>query len=133
MHFMLQKEVVDRMAAPPGSRTYGRLSIMIQYHCKVESLFNVAPESFDPPPKVESSIVRLTPHTSKPIEVNDYGLFSRLVTQAFSLRRKTLRNALKNYLTEEQIISCDVDPKQRPEHIDIDSFARMSNIIINQE
>jgi len=131
MHFMLQKEVVERMAASPGSRDYGRLSIMIQYHCMVESLFNVGPESFDPPPKVESSIVRLTPHKIKPVKVKNYTIFSQLVAQAFSLRRKTLRNALKKSLTEEQIIACDVDPKLRPEMVDIGGFARLSNATVD--
>jgi len=133
MHFMLQKEVVERMAAVPGSRDYGRLSIMIQYHCQVEALFHVGPESFDPPPKVTSSIVRLTPHKDRPVQITDYALFRRVVAQAFSLRRKTLRNALKNYISEEQIISCDIDPKLRPELIDLAGYARMSNFISNNE
>jgi len=132
MHFMLQKEVVKRMAAASGDRNYGRLSIMIQYHCQVESLFEVGPESFNPPPKVDSAIVRLKPHTTKPVEVADYKLFSQLVTQAFSLRRKTLRNALKNFISAEQLLGCDVDPTLRPEQLDIHSFARISDFITDQ-
>ncbi|NOY67758.1 MAG: 16S rRNA (adenine(1518)-N(6)/adenine(1519)-N(6))-dimethyltransferase RsmA [Gammaproteobacteria bacterium] len=133
MHFMLQKEVVNRMASPPGSKAYGRLSVMIQYHCEVQSLFDVNPESFDPPPKVNSSIVQLKPHNTKPVRVKNYASFSHLVTQAFSFRRKTLRNALKNLLTEDQIKSCDVDPKLRPELIDVKSFARLSDLASEQE
>jgi 16S rRNA (adenine1518-N6/adenine1519-N6)-dimethyltransferase len=129
MHFMLQKEVVMRMAAAPGSKVYGRLSVMMQYYCEVEAVFDVAPESFNPAPKVESSIVRLIPHKQHPVEIADYQTFSRLVTQAFSMRRKTLRNAIKNFLTAEQIEHCKVDPKQRPEVIDMAAYARLSNCI----
>jgi len=131
MHFMLQKEVVMRMAAMPGSKAYGRLSVMIQYYCEVEAVFDVGPESFTPAPKVESSIVRLIPHRHHPVQVTDYRTFSQLVTQAFSMRRKTLRNALKNFLTAEQIEQCEVDPKQRPEVIDMAAYARLSNCLSN--
>jgi len=129
MHFMLQKEVVDRMAAEPGSKRYGRLSIMTQYHCAVEPLFNVAPGSFNPPPKVQSSIVRLIPHTQKPVTVSDYKLFAQIVNQAFSLRRKTLRNALKTIINEQGLIDCDVDPTKRPETISLKAFARISDYV----
>ena len=127
MHFMLQREVVERMAALPGNKDYGRLSIMIQYHCQVEPVLDVGPESFTPAPKVESSIVRLTPHRIKPVHVDDFSCFSKLVAQAFTMRRKTLRNALKNLLSAEQIESCGVDPKLRPDVIDIGAYARLAN------
>lgn len=128
MHFMLQKEVVERMAASPGCKEYGRLSIMTQYYCVVEPVFDVRPESFKPAPKVDSSIVRLTPHLVKPVEVDDFRCFSQLVTQAFTMRRKTLRNAMKNMLSEDQIKSCEVDPTLRPDTIDIAAYARLSNL-----
>jgi 16S rRNA (adenine1518-N6/adenine1519-N6)-dimethyltransferase len=127
MHFMLQREVVERMAALPGNKDYGRLSIMIQYYCQVEPVLDVGPESFTPPPKVESSVVRLTPHRIQPYHVDDFSSFSKLVAQAFTMRRKTLRNALKNLLSTEQIESCAVDPKQRPDMIDIEAYARLGN------
>ncbi len=127
MHFMLQREVVERMAAMPGNKDYGRLSIMIQYYCQVEPILEVGPESFTPPPKVDSSVVRLTPHKIKPVKVDDFFSFSKLVAQAFTMRRKTLRNALKNLLSAEQIASCDVDPGDRPDVIDINAYARLAN------
>jgi 16S rRNA (adenine1518-N6/adenine1519-N6)-dimethyltransferase len=127
MHFMLQREVVERMAARPGNKDYGRLSIMIQYYCQVEPILDVGPESFTPAPKVDSSIVRLTPHRIKPVHVDDFSCFSKLVAQAFTMRRKTLRNALKNLLNAEQIAACGVDPQQRPDVIDIDAYARLGN------
>ncbi len=127
MHFMLQKEVVERMAAGPGNKDYGRLSIMIQYYCQVESVLDVGPESFSPAPKVDSSIVRLVPHRVKPVQVDDFHSFSKLVAQAFTMRRKTLRNALKDLLSAEQISACDVDPQLRPDAIDLDAYARLAN------
>jgi len=133
MHFMLQKEVVMRMASPPGSKQYGRLSVMTQYYCEVDPVFDVSPESFSPAPKVDSSIVRLIPHTEHPVAVKDFANFSKLVTQAFSMRRKTLRNAIKHFLTETQIEACDIDPSQRPEVIDMASYARLSNLIPDSE
>ena len=129
MHFMLQKEVVDRMAATPGSKRYGRLSIMTQYHCEVEPLFDVAPGSFNPPPKVKSSIVRLIPHAKKPVTVTDYLQFAHIVNQAFSLRRKTMRNALKTIISEQGLNDCDIDPTKRPETISLKEFATISDYI----
>ena len=131
MHFMLQKEVVDRMAAAPGSRAYGRLTVMIQYHCQVEPLFEVAPESFSPAPKVDSAIVRLIPYTQKPCPAKNHKHLARLVNQAFSLRRKTLRNAVKTLLDEEQIIRCDIDPKLRPEMLSLEQFVSLSNLMVD--
>ena len=93
MHFMLQKEVVDRMAAGPGSKVYGRLSVMLQAYCRVESLFDVPPAAFRPPPKVDSAVVRLVPLPPAEIGIADPGLFARVVRDAFGQRRKTLRNA----------------------------------------
>lgn len=129
MHFMLQKEVVDRMAAGPGDKTYGRLSVMIQLRCQVIPLFDIGPGAFQPPPKVQSSLVRLCPYTTLPVAVDDLQLLGRLVTQAFGRRRKTLRNALRGLLDAEQIRSTGIDPGQRPECLDLKEFAALSNLL----
>jgi len=129
MHFMLQKEVVDRICAKPGSKKYGRLSIMMQYHCATELLFDVPPESFDPAPKVMSAIVRLVPHQQPPVEVHDVARLNRVVTEAFSQRRKTLRNSLKKLIAEEDIAALNIDPALRAETISLNDFARLSNLL----
>ncbi len=127
MHFMLQKEVVDRICASPGSKKYGRLSVMIQYYCQAECLFDVAPESFDPIPQVTSAIIRLQPHASPPVKVNDKALLNKVVAQAFSQRRKTLRNSLKTLVSEEVIVKLGIDPSARAETISLQDFANLSN------
>jgi 16S rRNA (adenine1518-N6/adenine1519-N6)-dimethyltransferase len=129
MHFMLQKEVVDRICAVPGSKKYGRLSVMMQYHCATELLFDVPPESFEPAPKVMSAIVRLIPHQTPPVQVNDMVKLNRVVTQAFSQRRKTLRNSLKKIIDENAIIDLNIDPTSRAEVLTLDEFARLSNLL----
>ena len=127
MHFMLQKEVVERMAAGSGSRTYGRLSVMLQVRCRVERLFAIGPGAFRPPPKVESAFVRLVPHREPPWPVKDLGLFSRLVSQAFSQRRKTLRNSLKGLLPPGALESCGIDPGARAEQLSPQQFVALAN------
>jgi len=129
MHFMLQKEVVERMAATPGGGQSGRLTIMVQYRCKVEKLFIVPPESFDPQPKVESAIVRLTPFAELPFIARNEKNLASLVTQAFSQRRKTLRNCLKTLLDVEQIESVAIDPKRRPETLSVEEFVNLANLL----
>ncbi len=129
MHFMLQKEVVDRICALPGSKKYGRLSVMMQYYCRPELLFEVPPESFDPIPQVMSAIVRLVPHRQAPVAVNDVSKLNRVVTQAFSQRRKTLRNSLKKLIAEEDIAALGIDPTLRAESISLTDFARLSNLL----
>lgn len=129
MHFMLQKEVVDRITAQPGSKTYGRLSVMVQYHCNTEYLFYVGPEAFSPPPKVDSAVLRLQPWQQKPYLANDLKLLSQVVTQAFSMRRKTLRNTLKKLLTVEQIKRAGVDPTLRPENLSVKHYVDLSNLL----
>lgn len=131
MHFMLQREVVQRMVAEPGSKTYGRLSVMLQSQFGAVSLFDVSPDAFDPAPKVWSAIVRLTPLHKQP-DIQDAGQFERVVTQAFSQRRKTLRNSLRNLLTAEQIEQAGCDPGGRPETVSVAQFACLSNLIIEQ-
>ncbi|NOR69918.1 MAG: 16S rRNA (adenine(1518)-N(6)/adenine(1519)-N(6))-dimethyltransferase RsmA [Methylomarinum sp.] len=129
MHFMLQKEVVDRICAEPGTKKYGRLSVMIQYFCETELVFDVPPESFDPIPKVMSSIVKLTPHQKPPVEIESIKKLNKVVTTAFSQRRKTIRNSLKKLITEEQIIELDINPTLRAESISLAEFARLSYLI----
>lgn len=129
MHFMLQKEVVKRMTAQPGSGAYGRLGIMVQYYCQTEDLFEVPPTSFDPPPKVDSAIVRLVPHKTLPFVANNVKTLESLVNAAFQQRRKTLRNTLKQILTEEQLAQMPVDLSLRPENISIEDYVKMSNIL----
>ncbi len=129
MHFMLQKEVVDRICAAPASKKYGRLSVMMQYYCLPELLFEVPPESFDPVPQVTSAIIRLVPHRQPPVAVNDIAKLNRVVTQAVSQRRKTLRNSLKKLIEEEDIVALGIDPTLRAESISLAEFARLSNLL----
>ncbi len=126
MHFMLQLEVVERLAAKPGSKIYGRLSVMAQYYTQVEQLFSVPPGAFNPPPKVYSAVVRLTPHKEGQLGVGSTTHFERLVMQAFSQRRKTLRNTLKKIVSEQDFIKADVDPSRRCETLELEEFAALS-------
>ncbi len=127
MHFMLQKEVVDRLAAGKGEDAYGRLSIMVQYHCKVTSLFDVPPQAFYPPPQVDSSVVRLIPHRELPYLAKDYNHFANLVKLAFSYRRKTLRNCLKTIMSDTDWGKTDIDAHLRPEQLNVGDYVRLSN------
>jgi len=129
MHFMLQKEVVDRMAAAPGSRTYGRLSVMTQFRADVMPLFDVLPESFSPVPRVCSSIVRLQPLQEPPVDAGSFENMSKVVTAAFSMRRKTLRNSLRDVLSEDQILSAGIDPGQRAEQLSLSQFAALARAL----
>jgi len=128
MHFMLQKEVVDRMCAGAGSPDYGRLSVMVQFYCEVQKLFDVGAGAFTPPPKVESSIVRLRPHAPGTFDV-DQNTLQKLVSQAFSQRRKTLRNSLKTWFTAEQIQAIGIDPGIRPEQLDLAAFINLARAV----
>jgi 16S rRNA (adenine1518-N6/adenine1519-N6)-dimethyltransferase len=133
MHFMLQKEVVDRMAAEPGCKDYGRLSIMCQYHCAVEFLFEVGPHCFRPAPKVDSAIVRLIPHRQRPWVAADPSLLDTLVKTAFQQRRKTLRNALKHWLPQaEALVELGIDPQQRPENLGVRDYVNLANYLQSQ-
>jgi len=127
MHFMLQREVAARLAAQTSTREYGKLSVMMQYHCEVDWLFDVAPQAFTPPPKVDSAVVRLTPRKTPLVDVGDLHAFERLVHLAFSQRRKTLRNALKPLMNEAQIWACNVHPGDRAESLNLQAFARLSH------
>jgi 16S rRNA (adenine1518-N6/adenine1519-N6)-dimethyltransferase len=127
MHFMLQKEVAERIAARPGSGAYGRLSVMLQYRCAVQVLFLTGPAAFKPRPKVESAFIRLTPHAKPPVAVEDESAFNRIVRQAFCHRRKTLRNALRSLLDADAIRAAGVDPALRPEQLGLSDFAALSH------
>jgi len=129
MTFMLQKEVVDRICAEPGSKKYGRLSVMMQYYCMTEHLFDVPPESFDPQPKVMSSIVRLVPHEQPPVAIDSVASLNTVVTAAFSQRRKTLRNSLKKLITESDITALGIEPSIRAECLPLEDFAKLSQYI----
>ena len=133
MHFMLQKEVVDRMVAPPGTKTYGRLSVMVAVHCKVERLLRVGRGAFTPAPKVESAVVRLSPHEAPPVDRGTMEMFERVLAQAFSMRRKTIRNSLAPMLDEAAIRAAGIDPGARPETLDIEAFATLSRAANRQE
>lgn len=127
IHVMLQKEVVDRMTAPPGNRTYGRLTVSLAARCRVESLFVVRPGSFTPAPRVDSAVARLIPDPERRAEIIDEAVFDRVVAQAFNQRRKRLANALRSIITESQIEALGIDPGARAETLDIDAFIRLGN------
>jgi 16S rRNA (adenine1518-N6/adenine1519-N6)-dimethyltransferase len=127
MHFMLQKEVVQRMAARPGGKDYGRLTVMLAMRCRVEPLFNIGSGAFTPAPKVDSSFVRLIPPTHTPFPLVDPKRFTALVNQAFSRRRKTLRNALAGLVDESAIRQAGLDPATRPETLSAADYARLAD------
>jgi len=128
MVFMLQKEVVDRMAAEPGSKVYGRLSVMLQAYCRVDSLFIVPPGAFRPPPKVDSAVARLVPHDPASIGINDHARFAEVVRAAFGQRRKTLRNALNGVCSAAQFEAAGVRPDARAEQIEVAQFIALANV-----
>ena len=129
MHFMLQKEVVERMVAAPSTPAYGRLSVMLQYHLHMEYLFTVPPEAFDPAPKVESAFVRCVPHASLPHVANNTALFAKVVLAAFGQRRKTLRNTLKDWLKDEDFSTLQVDSQLRAENLSVADFVKIANYV----
>lgn len=129
MHFMLQKEVVDRMAAVPGSKAYGRLTIMLGYRFAIDALFDVAREAFEPPPEVTSAIVRLTPLPAGCYDDVDDAQMSRLVATAFSQRRKTIRNALQSTATSQQLEAAGIDPGLRAEAIPIERYVALTRLL----
>jgi len=127
-HFMLQKEVVDRMVAPPGSKTYGRLSVMLQVRYAVERLFDVPAGAFSPAPKVASSVVRLTPHDRSRYPAVDATVFAAVVTAAFGQRRKTLRNALADWVDAPAFAAAGIDPGARAETLAVEAFVRLGAV-----
>jgi 16S rRNA (adenine1518-N6/adenine1519-N6)-dimethyltransferase len=129
MVFMLQKEVVERLAARPGSEAYGRLSVMMQYHCAIDPLFEVGPGAFTPPPQVDSAVVALYPHPQPPVDVSDFAVFAQVVQQAFAMRRKTLRNNLKGLLSSAEIGALGISPNQRAETLGLPEFAALARVL----
>ena len=127
MHFMLQKEVVERMAAGPGSKVYGRLSVMLQAYCAVTPLFTVGPGAFRPAPKVDSAVVRLVPRARPDVGIDDPRRFADIVRAAFGQRRKTLRNALHGVLDSEAMLAAGVRPDARAEQLQVADFIRLAN------
>ncbi len=127
MHFMLQKEVVLRLVAQPGDKNYGRLGIMAQYYCQVESIIDVPPESFEPPPKVDSGVVRLTPFSVLPHPALHLKNFDTLVKTAFQQRRKTLRNGLKSLVSDEDAERVGLNLSLRAENISPEEYVRLAN------
>lgn len=129
MHFMLQKEVVDRIVAPPNSKTYGRLSVMMQYYCQPTFLFEVPPGAFIPAPKVTSAVFRLQPYAEKPIQAANEKKFSQLVAHVFTQRRKTLRSSLKGQLDDAGFERAGIDPMARPETLSVAQFVALSDAV----
>ncbi len=123
MHFMLQKEVVDRLSGEPGTKAYGRLSVMMQVFCEVQPLFEVAPDAFYPPPRVQSAVVRLVPR--KAPNANRPQL-EKLLSHAFAMRRKTLGNNLKKWVSVAQMEACGIDPGLRPEAVSVEQYIALS-------
>ncbi len=132
MHFMLQKEVVERMAAAPGSKIYGRLSIMLQLVCRVEALFEVPAAAFRPPPKVDSAVVRLTPLPPSQRPQVDAGRLRGIVKAAFAQRRKTLSNALRGWFTADALRRAGIDPRARAETLPPEAFVRLAGMDVEQ-
>jgi len=129
MHFMLQKEVVNRLVAGPNSKAYGRLSVMAQYYCQVIPVLEVPPTAFTPPPKVDSAVVRLVPYTTLPHPVKEIRLLSRITTEAFNQRRKTIRNSLGNVFSIEALTSMGIDPALRAENISVAQYCQLANYL----
>ena len=129
MHFMLQKEVVERMVAQPSTPAYGRLSVMLQYHLVMEYLFTVPPEAFEPAPKVESAFVRCIPHAIKPEIANDFNLFAKVVLAAFGQRRKTIRNTLKDFLNDSDFAHLKISSQLRAENLSVKDYVLIANYI----
>tara|TARA_B100001778_G_scaffold334877_1_gene348546 strand:- start:5960 stop:6745 length:786 start_codon:yes stop_codon:yes gene_type:complete len=128
MFFMLQKEVVERICARPGTKEYGRLSVMIQYCCEVESMLEIKPDAFYPSPNVDSAIVKITPLSKTKYKLINDENFKTIVREAFSQRRKTIRNALKMFLNEDDIKAAGIDANVRAEKLEIKDFVELSNL-----
>ena len=133
MHYMLQKEVVDRITAAPGSKTYGRLSLMAQLWCETTALFDIPPDAFDPPPKVDSAVVRLVPRVAPAWQIDDLATFDETVRLAFAQRRKMLRKTFAHWMNAAALEALDIDPTARAETLDGAAFARLANARYQQE
>ena len=127
MHFMLQKEVVNRLAAGPGSKAYGRLTVMAQYYCKVTPVLEVPPTAFVPPPKVDSAVVRLQPYEVLPYPAKDLKWLDRVCREGFNQRRKTVRNCYKSLIDKDVLEELGINPSMRPENLTLEQFVDMAN------
>ncbi len=132
MHFMLQKEVVERMVAEPKTNDYGRLSVMLQYFFEMEYLLDVPPESFDPAPKVDSAVVRMIPNAGRIGVAQDFEHFGKLVKAAFHQRRKTIRNNLKDIAGDDDLAAVAINPQDRAEYIAPEQYVALSNYLVNK-
>ena len=133
MHFMLQKEVVNRLAAGPGSKTYGRLSVMAQYYCQVVPVLEVGPEAFQPAPKVNSAVVKLLPYEVPPFVAHDIACLSQVTADAFGKRRKTIRNSLSHLFSIEQLTELGLDPGARPEQLTLAQYVTLANALAQRK
>jgi len=133
MHFMLQKEVVNRLVAGPGNKTYGRLTVMAQYYCQIIPVLEVPPHSFTPPPKVDSAVVRLVPYAEPPYPVSDVRILSRITTEAFGQRRKTLRNSLSHLVAAGALEELSIDPTLRAENVSVAQYCQLANWLANHQ
>ncbi|MDF2184066.1 16S rRNA (adenine(1518)-N(6)/adenine(1519)-N(6))-dimethyltransferase RsmA [Grimontia hollisae] len=127
MHFMLQKEVVNRLAAGPNSKAYGRLTVMAQYYCKVVPVLEVPPSAFKPAPKVDSAVVRLVPHKELPHPTTSLKWLERVCREGFNQRRKTVRNCYKSLIDADTMESLGIDPSARPESLTLAQFVALAN------
>jgi 16S rRNA (adenine1518-N6/adenine1519-N6)-dimethyltransferase len=132
MHFMLQKEVVERMVAEPKTNDYGRLSVVLQYYFEMEKILDVPPESFDPAPKVDSAVVRMIPNSGRIGIADDFKHLSRLLQHAFQQRRKTLRNNLKEWVSDEDFAEVGIAPTLRAEHVAPEQYVQLSNHLLRK-
>ncbi|WP_422667095.1 16S rRNA (adenine(1518)-N(6)/adenine(1519)-N(6))-dimethyltransferase RsmA [Buchnera aphidicola] len=133
MHFMIQKEVADRLIATPGNKSYGRLSILAQYYCHIKIIFNVLPESFFPIPKVYSVFVQLIPRKKYPIYVYDINILSYITNIAFQKRRKILRHSLSSLFSVDKLITLGIDPTLRAENISVLQYCKLANYLFNNK
>lgn len=129
MHFMLQKEVVNRLVAGPNSKAYGRLSVMAQYYCNIIPVLEVPPTAFTPAPKVDSAVVRLVPHATIPHPVKELRVLSRITTEAFNKRRKTIRNSLGHLFSAEVMAELGIDATLRAENISVAQYCLLANYL----
>lgn len=133
MHFMLQKEVVNRLAASPGNKNYGRLTVMAQYYSQIIPVLHVPPSAFNPPPKVDSAVVRIVPHKQKPVTVTNEKMLNQVCAMAFNQRRKTIRNSLKELLSEDEISELNIKPDLRAENLSLEQYAVLANYCDSKE
>ncbi|EKE87475.1 16S rRNA (adenine(1518)-N(6)/adenine(1519)-N(6))-dimethyltransferase RsmA [Idiomarina xiamenensis] len=133
MHFMLQKEVVDRLAANPNSKAYGRISVTVQQACQVVPVLEVPPGAFTPPPKVDSAVVRLVPYSNPPIPVKSRQTLQQVCLTAFNQRRKTIRNNVKHFIDDSQLTALGIDPSARPETLEIAQFCALADWCVDNK